>query len=157
MWIADRLRDADKAEVRAATGKSPREVIEDSVVTSKLAFTVRKTRASDPFAIFGVSDAGMVDGAYFGLDRPAVLVGLVWMVGTPEMEKNRIAIAKESRWWIDLLGKNYDALYNLVYAENSLHRKWLDFTGFKFMPGVPFGPNDEFFIPFFRLTETTQA
>jgi hypothetical protein len=155
LWVADHLREADREEIKHATGQHPRLVIEESIRNSKMAFTVRVTEESDPIAVFGVADQGLADGKAFGLENPTVLVGIVWLLGTDGLEANKLAVAHDSQHWIDILGHHYDVLFNVVWNENRLHIKWLNFSGFKFRDKVPWGPMDVEFLPFYKVTVST--
>jgi hypothetical protein len=153
MWIADHLRDADKNEIEQAVGRPPREVIEESILNSRLAICVRKDEGGPPVAVFGVADYGLADGAQFGLpDLAACEIGVVWMVATPEVDTCKVAIARDAKAWVKTLGKNYDVLMNVVWEGNQLHIKWLRYAGFVLRSAVAFGPYDSDFLPFYRIT-----
>ena len=152
-WISAHLRQADKEEITLATGLPYKWVLEKSVENSKIAFTVRKEKGSDPIALFGVADSGMVTADLFGGDEEkALLVGSIWMVGTDDLDRNKWSLAKEVSFWIDLLGKNYDVLTNVIWNNNFLYMKWLAHNGFKLRDAIQYGPADQTFYPFYRLT-----
>ena len=154
-WISHHLRQADKEEITLATGLPAKWVLEKSVENSKIAFTVRKEKGTAPIALFGVADAGMVTADMFGGDEDkALLVGSVWMVGTPDLDHNKWSLAKEVSFWIDLLGKNYDVLTNVIWNNNFLYMKWLAHNGFKLRDAITYGPMDQTFYPFYRLTSS---
>ena len=152
-WMSRHLRPADQEEITVATGLPAKWVLEKSVESSKIAFTVRKEKDSIPIALFGVADAGMATARMFGddMDKP-LLVGSIWMVGTLGLDHNKWTLAREVGYWIDLLGRNYDVLTNVVWSSNFLYMKWLTHNGFTLRDAIKYGPGDQTFYPFYRLT-----
>lgn len=116
-WIAPRMRRADVDEVRAASGKSPREALEFSVDRSNEAYTALFNDV--PAAMFGVGWINIING-----------IGAPWLLGTDEVEKNYRHFLRGSKWWIGQLSSRYDILTNVVDDRNTVSKRWLAFLGF---------------------------
>lgn len=121
--VADRLREEDVRELETATGVSAQEAVFRSLAAS--AATWVAYWKGQPHSIFGVSDDPKDD------DK-----GLIWMVGTPLIEKTPIATYKSASSFIEGLFFGYDELWNLYDTRNTLHGKWLKALGATFGPVV---------------------
>jgi hypothetical protein len=72
-----------------------------------------------PIAIFGVAPHKRHPG-----------VGIVWLLGTPEVDRAAKALVKQGRYYVDLMQQLFPMLMNLVDIENSRTRRWLRALGF---------------------------
>lgn len=131
--IARRMRPADKAEVRAAAGHSPRAALEFSLLRSSWACTALVD--GRPEVMFGVADLNILAG-----------VGAPWLLGTKAVETHSVIFLKESRHWHEQLFRRYNVLMNFVDARNTVSKRWLEWLGFKFFDPVQMNGYD--FIPF---------
>lgn len=122
--LAEKLRDADRAELMASGHPDPRHAIELSVSLS----THRATATVDGRvgAIFGVSPISMASG-----------VGCPWMLGTDLVLTNRRALMRDSPAYIRAMLRVYPHLVNLVHAENAFAVRWLRHSGFNLHPVAP--------------------
>jgi hypothetical protein len=136
----------------ASTKELPQKILEETFHMSRKVYVARVEELGPPVMLFGVIEKGMMDGAWFDQPNESFLVGSVWMLGTDDMDRYKLTIAKEAPAWIDFLGQGYDVLANCVWQGNHLHIKWLDFTGFSFKPKVQFGPHGDIFLPFYKMT-----
>lgn len=146
-WLAPRLREVDRQEVYAATGKDPVVVLPLSVDISEESFTLRSSRQGDPIGIFGVGGAGYKNAVGH--------IGIPWLLAADELVEgpNAISLARISRPWVERLGKNFDVLANYVYAKNEVHIRWLKWAGFTVAKeAVPWGPFKAPFYPFVKRT-----
>jgi hypothetical protein len=115
--VARRMRQADRDEVFAASGRSP---------ARALAFSLRKSTAAW---------TGMVDGrpeVMFGVGDINVLasVGAPWLLGTDAVERNRVAFLRISVEWRAQLLRRYSTLRNVVDERNHVSIRWLRWLGF---------------------------
>ena len=68
--------------------------------------------------------AGVVDD-----DRPGV--GQVWMICTPAVQKVPVTFVRESRKWLERVGRDYKLLWNYMDSRNTLHHRLVKLLGFK--------------------------
>ena len=66
-------------------------------------------------------------------------VGIIWMLCTPEVQKEPFIVRQAKQWLADEQ-RNYRLLWNLADARNHLHHKLLKMLGFKAIRSVPSGP-----------------
>ena len=115
LYLSPRLREADKQEIQAATGQPPVVALSDGYYSSKPCLTA--CYRDEPIAIFGV--VPVADG-----------VGAIWMLGTPRIEQVRIPFLRQSRDWVERLNHLYPKLFNLADERNTVHLRWIEWTGF---------------------------
>ena len=72
--------------------------------------------------------------------------GQVWMLTTPAIHDFPITFAREAKRFID--ARTEPRLWNIVYAQNTVHIKLLKHLGFKFGGEFPYGPFNRHFIEF---------
>lgn len=116
-WIAERMRKADVEEIRAASGKDPREALEYSLDRSNEAYTV--VFDGEPAAMFGVGWINILNG-----------IAAPWLLGTDAVEANYRHFLRGSRWWIERLKGRYLLLTNVVDDRNVVSKRWLQWMGF---------------------------
>lgn len=114
--VAENMRPADRDECEAAAGASPELALWFSVRSSEQAYTL----VTPEGGIAGICGIAPGVGAR---DR------MVWMLGTPELERNARLFVRESRKWLD--GLPY-LLWNRVDSRNEKHIKWLRSIGSTF-------------------------
>lgn len=133
LQIADNLRPTDLDEVSAMSDLQPRDVILQSFHLSSHCYLV-KDRTGQPIAVFGAAPF------------PLPGVGVVWMLGTPSVDREAIAIARSSRPSFDLLNEAYPlALWNYIDDRNKVSTRWLRWGGFKVVGKTTMGPDN---LPF---------
>lgn len=123
--IANDMRPADFDEIRATNplltlgDPDPLLVLTMSVMNSLDAWVI--TDDGKPIAVYGAGPS----------DDPAS--GIVWMLGTPGMEKPRakIAIGRETYAVIKRWHERWPRLFNHVDARNSMSILWLFRAGFQ--------------------------
>ena len=138
-WIGQHLREEDKREVETASGLPATTVVPMSFTMSRECYTFRLatprgTVEDNPCAIFGVSD-----------DPKRPDMGIVWLLGTPEIRRSALSFMREAPKWIDHFLTRYpEGIHNVVDTRNDLHIRWLLLTGFivgdepLMVNGVPF-------------------
>lgn len=116
-FIAPRMRKADVDEIRAASGKSPREALEFSLDRSNEAWTL----------IYDGKSAAM-----FGVGWISILNGMAapWLLGTDVVQDHYRHFLRGSRWWFARISSGYDVLTNIVDDRNDVSKRWLEFLGF---------------------------
>ncbi|WP_018123373.1 hypothetical protein [Desulfovibrio oxyclinae] len=138
--LAPQLRSADVEEVRAAIGEY------------SVAYLERAFYASDPCYVM-LGEEGDLVGIYGVVPNPLQLnSGAVWMHCTDTLEKYPFQFLRRSREGADRLHDTYDLLYNFVDARNTVHIKWLRWSGFKFINYHPnHGKGKRPFYEFVRI------
>jgi len=132
LQVAQRLRDADVGEIWASVGSghSPLEVIEASARASDHAYIAYWE--DEPLCVFGVVEGGKI-----------------WMMGTDLMsEIPTREVVTASRDILDKMLAAYPKLWNVVWAKNELHIRWLEFMGAEMTETVRLGPYQDQFIMF---------
>jgi len=87
--------------------------------------------------------------AIFGVVPESAQVGLVWLVGTPELSRHHREWVHHAEHHIQQMRKITPCLTNIVHEKNSTHRRWLHHFGFKRLGVEQHGPHQ--FIQFARM------
>lgn len=134
--VAERMRRADRDEVWASGGRSPREALERSLALSSHAWA--GWIGTEPAAIFGVGPSALVGG-----------FGVPWFLGAEVLERHPRPLLSMSRVWLDRIAALYPHLENYVDARNGRALRWLRRLGFTIHPAAPHGVAR---MPFHRFT-----
>lgn len=138
--IAENLRSADLAEVRATLGSrvDPIEAVLESWQVSTHVWLILD-RTGLPVSAFGVAP------------HPVAGVGIAWMIGTEGMLAEAFHIARQTpRYLADMLAA-YPVLWANVDARNEMSMRWLEWSKFKILDANPlYGPEERLFIEFTR-------
>ncbi len=138
--LATNLREADVAEVKAASGLNPVDAITPGIKQGD-AYVVCLPDDT-PVAIFGV------------VPMPDEGLGAVWMVATNQFHLLHRQFLRECRREIERLGKGYRALFNFTDARNKVHHRWIKWAGFTIIKRhEKFGHEGRPFLEFVRITE----
>jgi hypothetical protein len=137
MHVADRMREADKAEAWAACRWTPLFAADFSVRCSTVAITA--LLEGEPVGLFGVTPVDTLAG-----------VGAPWAFATDRVMQLRREWLTDAPQWLMLLGDGYFLLRNHVDARNTLARHWLARVGFRIGPAEPYGVAGLPFHPFER-------
>lgn len=97
--------------------------------------------------------AGLVDdnpACLFGLGIGDQLAGVArpWLLGTPLIDRHRIAFLRNNRDVVEMWSRHWRVLENWVDARNVVAQRWLAWLGFTLDEAAPFGP---FKYPFHRF------
>lgn len=114
--IARRMRQADRDEVFAASGKTATEALEYSLEKSAHSWTAIVDGV--PEAMFGVGDLNILAG-----------VGAPWLLGTDAVEENVKLFLRLSRDFKAQLLSRYPVLRNFVDDRNTASVRWLRWLG----------------------------
>ena len=138
-WIAENLRDADRAEIAATTTEDPFWAIFESWQGSSISWLIIDPSGL-PIGIMGVAP------------HLTPKVGVAWMIGTPEVETraNAHSIARQTRHYLEEMHRFYPVLWANVDARNDLSMKWLVWSGFDLTWAQDFGPESRPFLQFIR-------
>ena len=137
-WLAPRLRQADKDEVKASGGWEPEEALRMSFEASEPCFA----------GLFGQGELAVLFGAAPVTDN----VGAVWLLGTDLIETYPMSFLRWSKKFLPFIAEPYDLICNHVDARNTVHIKWLRWLGFHFLRKVNHGPFQLPFYEFARLS-----
>lgn len=115
--IARRMREGDRREVEAASGKTPGQALVFSLRKSSLAWTW--TIDGRPEMMFGVGDLNILAG-----------VGAPWLLGTDVVLNHQMEFLRSSIEWRNQLLRRYSVLRNFVDVRNEVSVRWLRWLGF---------------------------
>ena len=118
-YLAPRLRDPDRREVRAAFGRPAEAILEAGFRNARRCWTV--SAGGQPIAMFGVGR------------RRDPRIGTVWLLSSPDLDRFRGQLRREGPYWIDVLMAGHDVLTNFVAAENRVAVRWLTWLGFELL------------------------
>ena len=118
-YLAPRLREADRREVRAAFGRPAEAILEAGFRNAKRCWTV--SAGGLPIAMFGVGR------------RREPRIGTVWLLSSPGLDRFRGQLRREGPYWVDVLMVGHDVLTNFVAAENRVAVRWLTWLGFELL------------------------
>lgn len=139
VFIASRLREADRRECDALLALPPEQVLPQAVAAGQRVWTLH-TAAGEPVGLYGVNPVE-------GLPQ----VGTIWAVGTTGVTGSRDLIVAAAAC-VDALNDEYPVLTNLMDARNTLHQRWLRRLGFVFLRRIEsWGARGVPFIEFARL------
>jgi hypothetical protein len=138
-YIAGALRAADLDEIRASLPGDPGEALMASAAVSSRAWLM-VDRTGLPMGVCGVAPSG----------HPRV--GQPWMVGTDDLEAERIALARQTRGVVAEMHEDYPILTNFVDARNDAAIDWLLWAGFHLIDADPrYGPEERLFLQFSKV------
>ncbi|WP_272962327.1 phage protein Gp13 family protein [Alcanivorax jadensis] len=134
--LVPHVRQADIDEFLACSGQSPREVIEDGLKHSRVAWTGRID--GEVVCIFGVVGYSLLSNR-----------GAPWLVGSDRMEGGSKAFLRRCRKYAIKMLREYPELANYVDARNATAIRWLKWLGFEFDEPEPYGVAG---LPFHRFS-----
>lgn len=138
--LAEDLRSADIAELKAASGLGPEAAIEHGMRAGECFVACLPDHT--PAFIFGVVPL-----------IPKEL-GSVWAVATNRFKEVQRQFLRESRGATAELCSPYRLTYNYTDARNTLHHRWIKWCGFTFIKRhEEFGVERRPFLEFVRISE----
>lgn len=138
--IAVDMRPADRDEVMAAVGMNPHQALLQGYLSSTECFTIYEIDGGLPVGMFGYTEV-----------EPK-LSACVWMLGSNRLLKNRWTFLKRSREWVDYIHARYPMMYNVIDRRNTLHIRWIEWLGFKFVRIIPnYGTQKLEFVEFVKV------
>jgi hypothetical protein len=113
-WIADKMRKADRDEIKAVSGDDPSNVLASGIEYSRVCITFEYAGA--PIAMCGVV------GEFGGM-------GIIWMLGTDEINNAAKEFMRLSRQYLKRILCLYPLLTNYVDDRNIKAIAWLKKLG----------------------------
>lgn len=123
-FLANNLRQADVAEIKAGIDLTPEEAIRMSIHLSSHGWVILDA-AGEPIAIFGAAPSNIPGTA------------MMWMVGTEGIRRNSREIARNTRPYLDEMNVTYPYLWNFVDARNDVSLRWLRWAGCRIIGDEP--------------------
>ena len=142
--VAASMRDADVAEIRASTNTPPEEALYRGLLHNAFGGRTLTICLPDgtPTAMMGVAPSGKAG------------VGYIWLLATNDLKKVQTQFIRECRQGIAELTQGYRLVYNYTDARNTLHHRWLRWTGFTFIKRHEnYGVEQRPFLEFCQITE----
>lgn len=135
--LAAILREGDKKELQASSGKNPIEAL-------TFCFNVSEECNS---IIYDDKVIGM-----FGCSRINDEMGSPWLLGSDYIPEIRKAVLTVSKEWVQEKQKEYKILLNYIDKRNNYAFNWLKYLGFTFVQEIEnFGVEERPFIEFVRI------
>lgn len=125
-YLAENMREVDRAEIWASGHETPTHSLEAGLEHSLLCWVALADGV--PFCMFGVAPLTLLGGT-----------GIVWMLGTDGMTMHKRAFLRGSRPVVSAMKKPFHKLENWVDARNSLTIRWLRWLDFTFEDAAPYG------------------
>lgn len=122
--LAPQLREADRREIAAATGRPALAVLRQGIAESDPCYAM----------VMGVRKVAGVFGVVPDHHRPES--GRVWLLGSDILSRHRFALFRLSGPWMQHLHQRYRILWNYVDTRNQLHIRWIHLCGFQFLRRV---------------------
>lgn len=126
LYILENLREEDKHEAITQKGENYIHAIASDIVNYKGPFILGCSKKDDTPIVMGGCCPTCDEG-----------VGVVWMLSTPEVEKNQICLLRNIKELMNDFDKDYWMTFNLIYKENHLAKKWLSKMGYSFNMAKP--------------------
>lgn len=131
-YIARHMREADRAEVAAASGLPPEKVLAEGV-----------RRSADSMVYTGPTGAPVF---IVGVVEP----GIIWLLATDGILKHKRALHKLAPLVLKQWHLRWPRMGNIVDARNTIHIRWLKAMGFQFGEPIIAGVAQIPFLPFHR-------
>ena len=129
------LRQADREEVKALTGRDPREALVESVERSAAAWAGLAN--GELVCLFGVVPVSLVG-----------VTGIPWLLGSDAVTRYGRPFLRRNRTYLREMLREFPVLRNVVDARNTVSIRWLEWLGFTFGAPQPMGVRGLPFIPF---------
>lgn len=137
-YIGENLREADREEIKAMMTGDPADIVIRSALASTVGW-IMLDRDGDPVGILGAAPQGVAG------------VGVPWLVGTPDIQKEYIALARQTVPHVDIMLEAFPVLTNHVDARNNMSLDWLLWAGFDLIDAnTNYGPEGRLFLQFLK-------
>lgn len=138
--LAKTLRPEDEAEVRAAAGIAPFRALMLGYTTSTECFTIYEEETGRPVGMFG-----------HRIVEKNVCAS-IWLLASTHLVQHKWKFLRESRRWLDHIHSQTPLLFNVVDQRNTLHLRWIEWLGFKFIRVIPdYGTEKRPFVEFAKV------
>ncbi len=121
LYILEHLRLEDEHEAKVQKGDNFKEIILQEIMDNKSRTYLGCKKSDDtPVCIGGYTDTNEKG------------VGVVWLLSTPDIEKNTVCLFRHIIGAFGEIDNKYWLTYNILYRENKFAKKWLKKLGYKF-------------------------
>jgi hypothetical protein len=129
------IRNEDRIELEASSGKSYEDIID-------------KTRDMTDTAFAGYYDGKLV--AIFGVRTLSILTktGAIWMFGTKHLPVHQRVFARHCKKCVEVMLEDYKKVFNYIDHRNTMVIRWLKWLNFTFEEAKPYGPKK---VPFYKF------
>jgi hypothetical protein len=138
LYIAQRMRAQDVAEIWASHHSTPLEALEHGAGHSS--WVKVGVIDGEPVCMFGVSAMSLL-----------YREGLPWMLGTDALNRHARLLVRIAPAVVAYMHALYPTLYNWVDARNRRSVKWLKALGFRLGDPAPYGADG---LPFHRFSRS---
>lgn len=125
-YLAEHMREVDRAEVWAASNALPLDVLHESVALTDRAEVMEHNGV--PVAVCGVATIPNAPG-----------IGAPWLLGTDEIDRLPVAFNKLCVEWVARQRSRWVVLLNYTDARAVKTHHWLEWLGFTLYPPEPYG------------------
>lgn len=115
------MRDEDKAELLASSGRTPRESLEEAFSSSTLCYSI----FTDDHLLVGIF--GVAPNPFDSS------LGHPWLLATDLLPTIRKSFLRECHAYVAKLSEGFQLLVNCCDKRNVVHIKWLKWLGFTFI------------------------
>jgi hypothetical protein len=126
VFIAQRLRAADRAEIEALDGSDPEAAIIESFSRSVHCNVMEHN--GEPFAIYGVTPDELCSDCTKGIS---------WMLGTDDLARHSAWFLRNCAGMLEGMHEHFPLIHNVVDVRNEVHIRWLRWAGFTFGKQYP--------------------
>ena len=119
--VADELRAADRAELRAMHGPNCDffDLVAQSACITPNLIAMVDTQTDEALCVFGV------------VPIPGTLAGCPWMLGTDRAQRFGRELVLHGRAYVERWASEFTGVENFVHAENCRSVRWLQALGFR--------------------------
>lgn len=140
LWLAPRLRQADKDEIMASCGESALPGMLRAYFQGHITLTIHAP--DQPIGIFGISGhIQLSDGD---------TAGVIWALCTNLAFKYKKDATRVAMEWLPVLAAGTDKLTNHIDSRNTKHISWIEAMGFTVKTDDPTFLHDPE-VPFYRF------
>ena len=120
-YILEHLREEDRHEAIIQKGENYIEECLKDIMNNDNYFVLGCKKSDDTPVCMGGCAKTSEEG-----------IGIVWLLSTPEVVNYQMCLLRNLKKDIRLLNQEYWMLFNMLYSENELAKKWLTKFGFVF-------------------------
>lgn len=144
LYILEHLKPEDEHEARTQKGEDYKKIILEEMMNDKTrTYLGCSKKDNTPVCIGGYTDTNEQG------------IGIVWLLSTPEVEKNSMCLLRNIIIALKEIDEKYWFTCNILFSENNFAKKWLKKIGYKFDNPHPAGIDvPEGFEFFYRIRET---
>lgn len=136
--LIPQLRPGDRAEVIAADGDLERGCLNALHLSNPITAGAMRDSEGELIAVYGAAPISLLAGSQ----------AAPWMLGTPRMRTNAMAVFHDMKRYVVFLSEHYTRLFNYVDVRNVESAGWLSRLGFVMGEPEPHGPLGLPFLPF---------